>query len=56
MNHFSISVFKSIIRIIACIILFLATKEHSVGVFSLLFLVAELLGVLEELFDKRKEK
>lgn len=55
MSHFSISMVKSIIRIIACIILFFTTKDNFVAIFSILFFVAEGLGIAEELFDKRKE-
>lgn len=55
MSHFSISIFKSVIRILACILLFFATKDHFVSIFAMLFLFAESLGIAEELFDKRKE-
>lgn len=56
MSHFSISIFKSIIRIIAGLILFFGTTNHFVSVFAMLFLFAEILGIAEEIFDKRKEK
>lgn len=55
MSHFSISIIKSIIRMIACFILFIATKDLFIGIFSVLFFVAEGLGIAEEIFDKRKE-
>lgn len=56
MSHFSISIFKSIIRIIAGLILFFGTTNHFVSIFAILFLFAEILGIVEEIFDKRKEK
>lgn len=55
MSHFSISIFKSITRIIAGILLFFGTSDHFVSIFAILFLFAEILGVAEEFFDKRKE-
>lgn len=56
MSHFSISIFKSVIRITASLILFFGTTNHFVSVFAMLFLFAEILGIAEEIFDKRKEK
>lgn len=56
MSHFSISIFKSMIRIIACLILFFGTTNHFTSIFTMLFLFAEILGIAEEIFDKRKEK
>lgn len=47
-GHFLISVAKSAIRIISCII---ALK--SIIVLPIGFLIAEILGILEEVFDKR---
>lgn len=59
MNHFKISVLKSILRIvgcIACIVLSITALPMTAGiVFGVLFLLAEILGILEEVFDKRKE-
>ena len=59
MNHFKISIFKSLIRIIGCIIGIILTVFNNIDsgaivTFSCLG-VAEILGILEELFDKRKE-
>ena len=53
MNHFIVSIVKSIIRIVACIVAIMYT---SLFLFALGFLVAEILGILEEVFDKRKEE
>lgn len=55
MSHFSVSIFKSITRIIASILLMSGVKDHFVSIFAVLFLFAEILGVAEEFFDKRKE-
>lgn len=59
MNHFNISIIKSILRILACILAFMLTllsyAKASILVLSLCLLIAELLGILEEVFDKRKE-
>lgn len=67
MNHMSISIVKSIIRIIACVLAILSefnivscamgsTELNSVVVLAGGFGIAEVLGILEEIFDKRKEK
>ncbi len=50
-GHFLISIIKSLFRITACI-LFL-TNTVTFGWFAILFLSAELLGIAEELADKR---
>lgn len=66
MNHMNISLLKSVLRIAACIILCLTSLGvaeckfngnpiSDLFVFGLLFGLAEVLGILEELFDKRKE-
>lgn len=72
MNHFNISMFKSILRLLGSFVgmvtsglsigLVGVTLERdliyiTVGVFVLcIFLfIAEILGILEEVFDKRKE-
>lgn len=58
MNHFKISTIKSTIRIIGCIVsAFVVFFNAVVAVFCLsaLFLIAEILGIFEEVFDKRKE-
>lgn len=66
MNHMNISILKSVIRIAACVILCLTSLGlaecklngnpiSDLFVFTLLFGIAEVLGILEELFDKRKE-
>ena len=60
MNHFKMSVLKSILRIGSCLtaaglalanIVIPALVVAGVGL-----AVAEVLGILEEVFDKRKEK
>lgn len=59
LNHKHISYLKSFIRIIACILAIVLSVFYpvlSIIVFSSLFLIAELFGILEEIFDKRKEK
>lgn len=55
MSHFLLSIFKSITRVIAGILLFFGVRDHFVSIFAMLFLFAEILGVAEEFFDKRKE-
>jgi hypothetical protein len=49
-SHFWISSLKSLIRILVCI---LALKTNDIKVLAIGFLLAEVLGVLEELFDNR---
>lgn len=51
MNHFNVSILKSAIRIIAGVSL--ATGDLATA--GLLLIVAEMLGVVEEFVDKRKE-
>jgi hypothetical protein len=66
-GHFFISLAKSLLRILGSLLLSLGCLQyikyggftnwdimvHSVGTFATLFLVAELLGILEEVFDTR---
>ena len=58
-NHFNISLIKSLLRIVGCIVaLFLGIFNciiPSVIVLSSSLGLAEVLGILEEIFDKRKE-
>ena len=51
MNHFGTSLIKSIIRIVAGIQLW----KMDFATAGLLFIIAELFGILEEFVDKRKE-
>lgn len=58
MNHFKISIFKSIIRILGSFIsLGISCLDIPIAfiILALSYGVAEMLGILEELFDKRKE-
>ena len=59
-NHFSISIVKSILRLCCSSAGFILALTHylNVGftVISLGLMLAEILGILEEVFDKRKEK
>lgn len=58
-NHFNISIIKSILRIvgsIVTIILSMVDVKFAFISLSAFYAVAELLGILEEVFDKRKEK
>ena len=59
MNHFKISFAKSILRIIGCFItcIFAATQWYMASLITLglSFGIAEILGIAEEVFDKRKE-
>ena len=59
MNHFNISIIKSILRIIGSIVtIILSMVEAKLAIISLgaFYVMAELLGILEEVFGKRKEK
>lgn len=49
-GHLYISLIKSFIRIVAAIS---AIRFNSLSLLALGFIVAECLGILEELFDKR---
>jgi hypothetical protein len=49
-GHLLISLIKSVIRIISCVIAYLM---HTWEVIAIGFVIAELLGVIEELVDKR---
>lgn len=50
-GHFIISILKSAVRILSCVIMIIDTR--SILFFSSMFLFAELLGIAEELADKR---
>ena len=54
MNHFSVSIIKSIIRIAGCVDVLIRPEEIMFAVFCFLF--AEVLGIVEEFADRRKEK
>ena len=54
LNHFSVSLFKSFLRIAGCVTA-LYTPNRT-DVFALCFLIAEILGIVEEIVDKRKEE
>lgn len=49
-GHFLISIAKSALRILGCI---LAFKQNSVEQLAIWFGLAEVLGILEEVADKR---
>jgi hypothetical protein len=51
MNHFNVSITKSVIRIVGCI----ALVYGNLAAAGCLLVAAELLGVVEEFVDKRKE-
>lgn len=58
-NHFNISIIKSILRIVGSIVtIILSMVDVKFAIISLgaFYVMAELLGILEEVFDKRKEK
>lgn len=56
MNHYILSLIKSGFRIAGLLVLILFNFSQSIlWIFATLFLVAEILGILEEKFDKRKE-
>lgn len=58
MNHFNISIFKSLLRILgstATVVLVFINIHIALFVFAVSYGVAEILGILEEVFDKRKE-
>ena len=50
LGHFLVSLGKSILRIGACI---WAAVSKDIAVLAIGFLIAELLGILEEIVDKR---
>jgi len=52
LKHYNVSMAKSVIRIISCI---LAAYTMNVVVLAVGMGIAELLGVLEEVVDRRKE-
>lgn len=51
MNHFNVSIMKSVVRIVGCI----ALVYGNLAAAGCLLVAAELLGVVEEFVDKRKE-
>ena len=59
MNHFKLSVVKSILRILSCIVAFIfALLDLPIPALCMIaggLTIAETLGILEEVFDKRKE-
>ena len=58
MNHFKLSLFKSILRIITCIAAFILAFFNIIAAVCMLaggLATAEFIGILEEIFDKRKE-
>lgn len=57
MNHLELSIAKSLTRMFGCVwaIWFSVDLEEAVIILAVYFGLAEILGVLEEIFDKRKE-
>lgn len=58
MTHYSISMVKSALRILGAIVSFVAAFFNittSICILSMSFAFAEILGIMEEIFDKRKE-
>lgn len=49
-GHFGISLVKSILRIVGCVF---AIKDGNLVTLAWCFLIAEALGILEEICDKR---
>ena len=60
MNHFNISIVKSLVRMLGCVLfMFIAWHQQyevAATVLAATFFVAEALGILEEKVDKRKEE
>lgn len=59
MNHYRISLIKSIIRIAGCVISIVLAcfwLGAAIGTLGGSLATAEVLGILEEKFDKRKEQ
>ena len=58
-NHFGISIVKSILRLCSLLVGLVLVLTHYLNVgfiaISLGLMLAEILGILEEIFDKRKE-
>ena len=52
MNHMNVSFVKSAVRILACI---LGIAFQSITLLSFFLLFAEILGIIEEIVDKREE-
>jgi len=59
MNHFKISLIKSILRVVCCLVaIVLSICNYIIPAVCALgggLALAEVLGVLEEVYDKRKE-
>lgn len=59
-NHFGISIVKSILRLCYLLVGLILVLIHYLNAgfiaISLGLMSAEILGILEEIFDKRKEK
>ena len=58
MNHFRLSILKSVIRMLGSISAIVAAFFNiklAVIYLASWYLVAEILGILEEVFDRRKE-
>lgn len=55
-EHFIVSTIKSVLRIGGCTIALLNINniDISIAYLSISFLIAEILGILEEVVDKRK--
>lgn len=55
-KHLQVSVIKSIVRIVGCVLAIIFANTPVVGIIliALFFIIAELLGVVEELVDTRK--
>lgn len=52
-GHLTISITKSVARLAACVLLYIASPVPILQLIAALFGAAELLGILEELVDKR---
>lgn len=58
MTHYNISMIKSAVRIVGCIIGFVGAffnATFGIAFTAASLMIAEVLGILEEIFDKRKE-
>jgi len=51
--HFCLSITKSLMRIAACFLVLFSGNEL-IKSFAVVFMVAELFGILEEIFDERE--
>lgn len=58
-NHKHVSLLKSVIRILASVLAILSAclqaPNHALIIFVSMYLIAEILGIVEEVVDKRKE-